>query len=114
MEKIAIKKVAILEDRRLGVYPEVISDWYEYIYREACGVYWNKDLLCFQSTVPREWAYNDWYRQIVSVARTGLSIRLNITDQTEYDPNESEFRSEIISANDDIQIWMSEQDRAQS
>jgi len=41
METVGITKVAILTDGRLAVYPATFSPWYEYIYREAAGVYWN-------------------------------------------------------------------------
>ena len=102
MKEIPIKKVTVLEDGRLAVYPDNIADWYEYIYREAYGVYWNKEQRCFQSTIPKEWNYEQWYEQIVSVARTGLGIRLYITNQTKYDPKEDGFRSDIVTANDDV------------
>ena len=108
MEKVPIKKVAVLPDGRLAVYPERVSDWYEYIYREASGVYWNKEKGCFQSTIPRELSYRQWYRQIVTTVRKGLGIRLCITNRTAFDPETEPFISDIAAADDDVQRWMSE------
>ena len=108
MEKVPIRKIAVLPDGRLAVYPESISDWYEYIYREASGVYWDKENGCFHSTIPREWSYKQWYRQIVSVVGKGLGVRLYITNQTTYAPKDDKFRSDMAAANDDVQRWMSE------
>ena len=60
MEHGKILKVAVLKDGRLGIFPDRPDPAYQYIYREAAGVYWNQELGCFQSTVPREWDYPKW------------------------------------------------------
>lgn len=114
MEKVFIKKIAVMPDGRLAVYPESISDWYEYVYREASGVYWDKENSCFHSTIPRKWSYKRWYRQIVSVVGNGLGVRLCITNQTTYAPEDDTFRSDMAAANDDVQRRMSENNTQKS
>jgi hypothetical protein len=103
METIKISKVSVLNDGRLAVYPAAISPLYEYIYRAAAGVHWNKDLACFQSTPPQEWDHRKWFLQIISVVHSELGIRLDLMPYTEFTGLETEFKTEIINANAEIQ-----------
>ena len=45
--------------------------------------------------------------------RTGLSIRLNMSDDTEFEANEDNFKSDMINANEDVQKWIDEQEMKQ-
>ena len=108
MKKISIDKVSVQEDGKLRIYPQVASSDYQYIYREACEVYWDQNEKCFYSPVPREWDYKKWFGQIVCVARTGLGIILNLTRKTEFISAEPEFKADMIEANEHIQKWMKE------
>ena len=108
MENISIDKVSVQKDGKLRIYPQVASSDYQYIYREACEVYWDQSEKCFYSPVPREWDYKKWFSQIVCVARTGLGIILNLTQNTEFISDEPEFKADMIEANNHIQKWMNE------
>lgn len=108
MKKILIDKVSIQEDGKLRIYPQVTSSDYQYIYREASGVYWDQSEKCFFSPVPKEWDYKDWFGQIVCIARTGLGIILNFSSTTEYISDDPKFKNEMIAANEHIQNWMKE------
>jgi len=110
MELLKIKKVAVLEDGRLAVYPERTSGSYQYIYREAAGVYWNSDLHCFHSTIPRTWDYREWFSQIVCIVLSGLNIRLILSDDTKYESLDENFAKDIICSNETVQCWIDEQD----
>lgn len=55
MENIGIIKICVLQDKRLAIFPDKYSNGYQYVYREAAEVYWDNDLKCFVSPVPREW-----------------------------------------------------------
>ncbi|MCB5205766.1 hypothetical protein [Methylovorus mays] len=57
---------------------------YQYIYREAAGVYWDPALQGFKSTPMREWSCTQWYKQIVSVARSGLGVDLLLADHIDW------------------------------
>lgn len=108
MKKITIDKVSVQEDGKLRIYPHIASPDYQYIYREACEVYWDQREKCFFSPVPREWDYKDWFGQIVCVARNGLGIVLNFSSTTEFFSDDPNFKNEMIAANDHIQNWMKE------
>ena len=110
MEIININKVIILPDKRLAIFPSKASSSYQYIYREASEVYWDNNNQYFYSPVPREWDYKKWYCHIVSVVRSGLSIRLNLNNDTEFEAKEGNFKADIITANEDVQKWIDEQE----
>lgn len=97
MDKNPILKIAILSDGRLGVFPEKKDGSFQHVYREAAGVYWDAELLCFKSTEIKEWSYGKWYQQILKVVASGLGILLLMTPETEIESRE-EFESEIRKA----------------
>jgi hypothetical protein len=113
MEEMKIYKVSILPAGTLAIFPAKASSSYQYVYREASEVYWDNKNQYFYSPVPREWDYKDWYRHIVSIVRTGLSIRLNLSNDTKFEANEDNFKSDMISANEDVQKWIDEQEKKQ-
>ena len=106
MDRIQINKVAVLDDGRLGIFPETSSSMYQYIYREAAGVNWNPEARCFESTVPREWDHKKWYGQIVSVVLSGLDIRLSLSPQTAFSPNDTTFITDMRDADAEVQTWI--------
>lgn len=113
MEEIKINKVSILPDGRLAIFPSKTSSLFQYVYREACEVYWDNNNQYFYSPVPREWDYKKWYGHIVAVVRTGLNIKLNLSANTTFEANEDNFKTDMINANDDVQKWIVEQDKKQ-
>ncbi len=106
METISILKVAKLGDGRLAIFPATPKAMYQHIYREAAGVYWDNSLGCFHSTVPRQWTSQDWYRQIISVVRSGVGIRLRLSPSTAFDGCEQNFSDDIVVADADVQKWI--------
>lgn len=103
METSRILKVAILPDGCIGVFPDSKNGMYQYIYREAAGVYWDDSKGCFKSTPPEEWGSSKWYQQIVSVVRSGLGLQLILCPETEYDAEEDGFEDAIKLA--DQHFW---------
>ena len=109
MKTIPIEKVSVLPDGRLGVFPKIKDSLYQYIYRAAAGVSWNENEGCFQSTEPKEWNYQKWYRQILSVANSpDLGRRLVLNEKTEFDGPEEDFKEKILEADKKVQKWMDE------
>ena len=106
MERIAIAKVSLLPDKRLAVYPAQASASYQYVYREACEVYWDNEDGFFFSPVPRQWDYKRWYGQIVSVVLSGLGIRLSQTEDTSFLPDDPDFVTDMRNAEHDVQHWI--------
>lgn len=57
---------------------------YQYVYREAAGVYWDQTRHGFKSTQMEDWSCAQWYQQIVSVVRSGLGIQLSLADHVAW------------------------------
>ncbi len=51
---------------------------YQYIYREAAGVYWDESKSGFKSTPMEVMSCSKWYSQIVSVVKSGLGVQLQL------------------------------------
>jgi hypothetical protein len=106
-----ISKVSVAGDGRLNVHPSKASSMFEYIYREAAGVYWNRELQCFQSSAPKNWDnwnHSKWYKQIVSTVRSGLGKRLRLLDTTVFEGGIETFENEIRFADAEVQKWIDE------
>jgi hypothetical protein len=99
METTPILKVAVLPDGRVAVFPQSKSADYQYVYREAAGVYWNQEMGCFVSTAPQEWSPHKWYQHIVSVVKSGVGIKMILTPGTEYESKDEGFADLIKLAN---------------
>jgi hypothetical protein len=97
MQSVEILKVGIYEGK-VSVFPAESNNWYEYIYREAAGIYWNKDLSCFQAGENLgEWGFQQWFLQIINIAKSGLGVDLWLSDATIYDSNLENFEDKIKS-----------------
>jgi hypothetical protein len=58
------------------------SGLYDYIYRTATGVQWDRERECFVAPKPRERSYADWFNQIVFDARSELGVTPVLDSQT--------------------------------
>jgi len=103
METSRILKVAMLEDGRTAVFPESRKAIYQYVYREAAGVYWEQELGCFVSTPPREWTPQKWYKHILAIVRTSVGLQMVLTPETEYESKKAGFEESIKQA--DQELW---------
>jgi hypothetical protein len=102
METSRIVKVAVLEDGRIAVFPESKNAMYQYVYREAAGVYWNHELGCFISTPPGEWTPQQWYQHIVAIVRTGVGLEMVLTPATKYESKQERFEESITLADQEL------------
>lgn len=98
-----ILKVAVLDDGRTAVFPESKKAEYQYVYREAAGVYWDQEQGCFVSTPPKEWTPQKWYQHILAIVRTGVNLQMVLSPETVYEPTEKGFADSIKLA--DQEIW---------
>ena len=103
MKTIQILKVAVLGDGCLGVFPASRTDMFQYVYREAAGVYWDDDKGCFKSTQPEEWTLDKWYQHIVAIVRSGLGIQLVLCPETDFQADDDGFTEAIKLA--DQHLW---------
>lgn len=82
MKKEIIKKIVLNNDNELVIYLDSEGETiYQYIYREAAGVYWDEKVKGFKSTSIKEWSISEWYFHIVNVTRN-INIELNLSDKT--------------------------------
>lgn len=96
-----IRKIEATDDGRTRIFPETANSIFEYVYRAAAGVYWNKKLQCFQSSNPNNWdnwGHKEWVIQILSAVNSELGERLILTDETIFDKNILSFEDEIRKA----------------
>ena len=52
---------------------------YQYIYREASGVYWDEKYHGFKSTPIKKWSHSTWFSHIVSLVKSGLGVELRLS-----------------------------------
>lgn len=57
---------------------------YQYIYREAAGVYWDDNHKAFKSTSLREWAESKWFIHIKDIVKSGLKIELIVDENVKW------------------------------
>lgn len=51
---------------------------YQYIYREAAGIYWDDINKGFKTTPLKEWTVSEWFFHIKTVAKNiGIDLELN-------------------------------------
>ena len=96
MNDITILKIAIIESAKLAIFPAESNSMYEYIYREAAGVYWDKHLNCFKSTEMREWSCGKWFMHMISLIESTFQIHLVISKDTEFQSDQ--LKNKILEA----------------
>jgi hypothetical protein len=52
------------------------SSMYQYVYREAAGVYWDEGRHGFKSTQMKEWSCSQWCGHIIDIVQSGLGVQL--------------------------------------
>ena len=72
-----------------------VKGMWQYVCREAAGVYWEDDKGCFTSTPPREWTPQIWYQQIIMVVRSGVGLEMKLSEETKFEPNDGAFEESI-------------------
>jgi hypothetical protein len=102
MDTSRILQVAVLEDGRTAVFPETKKAMYQYVSREAAGVYWDQALGCFVSTPPGEWTPQQWYKHIVAIVSTGVGLQMVLTPETKYEAKEEGFGESIKRADQEL------------
>lgn len=70
---------------------------YQYIYREAAGIYWDNDIKGFKSTPRKSWTYLEWFNHIVSLVSSALSVSLILDKNIEWNNVPEDVKNEILS-----------------
>jgi hypothetical protein len=84
MKEIEVVKVEVLSSGELIVQPDA-SDTalFEYIYRAAAEVRWNRDRQAFVTPPPKTLSYSEWFQVIRCAAASELGVDLKVTDRTQ-------------------------------
>jgi len=57
---------------------------YQYVYREAAGVYWDEIHKAFKATTINEWTVSEWFFHIKDIVKSGLDVKLTIDENVEW------------------------------
>lgn len=70
---------------------------YQYVYREAAGVYWDPTLKGFKSTELREWTPSQWFVHMVEIVRIGVGVRLVLRDAIQWNGISESEKAAIVA-----------------
>ena len=99
MKKEIVNVIEILDSGQLLLKLESGGNpSYQYVYREAAGVYWDNDFKGFKSSeAPREWTYADWYKHIVEVAKLGVGVELKCVQNLQWVNVTQDTKDQILN-----------------
>ncbi len=97
MDSETINKVEVIDTGELLLSLEGNGKpMYQYIYREAAGIYWDEKQRGFKSTPLKDRSSTEWYSHIVSVVKTGLGIELRLSSQASWQNVPEQDKTQII------------------
>ena len=85
MKEEIIKEIVINDQNELLL--KVIgegSSMYQYVYREAAGVYWDEIQKAFKSTPMNEWTISEWFLHIKDIVKSGLNVELKVDTNVDW------------------------------
>ena len=99
MKNRAIASVVIASSGHLFVAPELEGDEdYEYIYREANGLRWDRTSRSLHAYEPARWEHVELLRHIASTLQSACDEDLHLTEKTVWQGVPLELQSRIRSA----------------
>ena len=79
-----IQTIELTDENKLSISLVSGGDaFYQYVYREAAGVYWENEKSHFVSTELKSWSVPMWYKHIVQVA-TSCGVQLMLSSDTTW------------------------------
>jgi hypothetical protein len=100
MESETINKIELMDSGELLLGLEGNGKpMYQYIYREAAGVYWDENLHGFKSTELKEWSCSKWFSHIVGIVKSGLDVELSLSSKATWKNIPEKDKEEIIENN---------------
>jgi len=99
MKNEIIKKIIVNDQNELVLKVVGRGDpIYQYIYREAAGVYWDEKQKAFKSTPLNERTVSEWFLHIKDIVKSGLNIELSINENVEWGNVTEEEKMKILNA----------------
>jgi Integron Cassette Protein Hfx_Cass5 len=84
MKEIDVIKVEVLHSGEMIVQPDASdTGLFEYIYRTAAEVHWNKDRQAFVTPKPKTLSYSEWLQIIRGAVASELGVNLKVTERTQ-------------------------------
>jgi hypothetical protein len=72
---------------------------YQFVYREAVGVYWDENEKGFKSTPMKDWSCVKWFEHIVKTVLDGIGIELKLGSNVSWINIPDEQKAEILGKN---------------
>jgi len=103
MKNEIIKEIAVNDKNELLL--KLVSNGnssYQYIYREATGVYWDENQKAFKSTPMNKWTISEWFLHIKNTLRSVLNVELTVDKRMDWKniPNEEKQKIKIALQED--------------
>ena len=99
MKTETIKEITVNDKNELSlkIQGEGNAD-YQYVYREAAGVYWNEKQKAFESTPIQEWTIPHWFGHICEITKIGLCVELALDSTTNWGniPESEKYKIETL------------------
>ncbi|PHR42448.1 MAG: hypothetical protein COA32_17515 [Fluviicola sp.] len=71
---------------------------YQYVYRDAAGVYWDESQKAFKSKPLREWTISDSYLHIKDIVKNSLNVDLQIASNVTWKNISISEQNKIVNA----------------
>lgn len=84
MKAIPIAAIEIEPSGRLLVRPVNRNSFYEYIYREANGLRWDRDLAAFHAHEPSRWDHVELFVHLAAVIRSEFDEQFCVVEETTW------------------------------
>ncbi|MEM9832496.1 MAG: hypothetical protein AAF944_17820 [Bacteroidota bacterium] len=100
MNKETVNEIVLTNNNELLL--KIIGDgkpMYQYIYREASGVYWDDDNKGFKSTPIKDMSVSEWFFHIKATVKSGLNLDLDIDENLLWKNIPENERSKIAGSN---------------
>lgn len=82
MKTETIKKIVLNDSNELILQLNSNGEsLYQYVYREAAGVYWDDKQKGFKSTPLKEWTVSEWFFHIKDIVSSSLNLDLVINEK---------------------------------
>jgi hypothetical protein len=96
MQRRAIAKVILEPSGKLLVCPHIEARvGYEYIYREANGLRWDREKRALVAYEPSRWKHEELLEHIAATLRHSFDEELHFTEQTEWVGASPELQSQL-------------------
>lgn len=74
------------------------SPSFQYVYREAAGVYWDEKEKGFKSTLLSEWTVSKWFFHIKNIVKIGLNLNLEMDNNITWENIPTDEQEKIKNA----------------